>query len=54
VYYYPILNGDNGTQLWCTSEYIEDDDGNKIYADVICDWRELIYQMAYDYSQSDT
>lgn len=52
-YYYPLLN-DNGERLWCTKGYIRDDDGNRINAAFNCDWRELIYQMAYDYLNSDS
>lgn len=59
IYYYPLLNEDaieqpNGTQLWATSQIIIDEKGRELMADVVCDWRELIYRMAYDYAKSDT
>lgn len=52
TYYYPLLNG-GGTKLWATSTTINNEYNQTIITDVICDWRELIYQMAYDYSKSD-
>ena len=52
VYYYPLLNG-NGRKLWATTTTVEGEYGQELTADVLCDWRELLYQMALDYSKSD-
>lgn len=58
TYYYPLLTDDpseydpNGQQLWAIEEIIYIDE-KEYKADVVCDWRELIYRMAYDYSKSD-
>lgn len=53
LYYKPLINGYG--QTWGTSnEEIVDESGNAIIIDKICDWRELIYQMAIDYKQSDS
>lgn len=55
LYYKPIINGRNGTEVWATVQGIfEDEVGNELVTEVLCDWRELIYQMALDYSKSDT
>ena len=51
----------NGEQIISTyafvldeqGELVLDDEGQKIPVDLQCDWRELIYRMAYDYSKSD-
>lgn len=58
TYYYPLLTDDpsesdpNGTELWAVEQNIYIDD-KEYKADRVCDWRELIYRMAYDYSKSD-
>lgn len=58
TYYYPLLTDEpdgidpNGSQLWATEEIVIIDE-KEYKADVICDWRELIYRMAYDYMKSD-
>lgn len=49
---YSPLN-DKG-RIWATSEYITNNNGDLIQADVLCDWREIIYQMASDYMISDS
>lgn len=49
---YSPLN-DNG-RIWATHEYITNDNDDLIQADVLCDWREIIYQMASDYMISDS
>jgi hypothetical protein len=58
TYYYPLLTDDpsesdpNGTELWAVEQNIYID-GKEYKANRVCDWRELIYRMAYDYSKSD-
>lgn len=52
THYYPLLE-DKGQKLWATTSNIIDEYGHVLEADVICDWRELIYQMAMDYMKSD-
>lgn len=58
TYYYPLLTDEpdginpNGSQLWATEEIVIIDE-KEYKADVTCDWRELIYRMAYDYMKSD-
>lgn len=53
TYYYPLLE-DGGTKLWATTSTIRDEYGQIFTADKVCDWRELIYQMANDYMKSDS
>ena len=59
TYYYPLLTDDpsginpNGSQLWATEQTVIINE-QEYEADVVCDWRELIYRMAYDYMKSDT
>lgn len=54
LYYRPIINGRNGQEVWATVQGLfEDEYGNELSAEVVCDWRELIYQMALDYMNSD-
>lgn len=60
TYYYPLLDEAQdddhqplGRELWATESIVIDERGHELQADVICDWRELIYRMAYDYSKSD-
>lgn len=52
THYYPLLEG-GGTELWATADEVYLEDGTTLTADVVCDWRELIYQMAYDHMKSD-
>ena len=51
LYYIPLLNNDQNI-VYSTESEIEID--GKIIKPFICDWRELIYLMALDYSKSDT
>ena len=62
IYYCPLLDENivderlqpmGKDQIWATSQYFYDEDEKEITATGICDWRELIYRMAYDYSKSD-
>lgn len=50
LYYIPLLNNDQNI-VYSTESEIEID--GKIIKPFICDWRELIYLMALDYSKSD-
>ena len=53
TYYYPLLTRDEeGKKLYATHTEVEVN-GELLKADVLCDWRELIYRMALDYSKSD-
>lgn len=53
VYYRPLVNKDKG-ELWGTSPIIFTEKGEELEVDIVCDWRELIYQMGLDYLQSDS
>lgn len=53
IYYYPLLSrAEEGKKLYATHTEVEVN-GELLKADVLCDWRELIYRMALDYSKSD-
>jgi hypothetical protein len=49
VYYKPLLNNE-GNYIYSTSMDLETDTTGTL---LLCDWREIIYRMAYDYSKSD-
>ena len=51
TYYVPLLNNEKG-QIYGVAEEVEINH-EIIKTDVLCDWRELIYRMALDYSKSD-
>ena len=53
LYYKPIANGNEDT--WGVRyEDIYNNNGEEVVINKVCDWRELIYQMAVDYQQSDS
>jgi hypothetical protein len=43
TYYRPLINGQQGQELWGTSTYVETSLNNLEKVDFVCDWRELIY-----------
>lgn len=54
LYYQPLVNGDSDAPIWGVQPFVINEKGEEIEVNRVCDWRELIYQMAIDYMKSDS